>query len=188
MRIDELPFLHFMVRLGSGRKSWFVSPLDIQEDTIPGGCFTAPVSGGGRLFPAYRFHFSIYRSAGNYLEKRGSKLIFNGVAITSESHKKHNLLLTFDGSNGDPWRPGPFPGNLPATVKHHEELLLPMLRRVQGQASRPYRGSLRHRDFRLRFAELEYDDLKVFENLFDYYGISIIGCDPQSEYAEVPVH
>lgn len=174
MKINDLHFLHFMVQVGSGRDRCLVSPRETEEMS-PGGHFSAPVSEDGKLFPAYRFHFSIYLGSGKFL-KRDGRTIFDGAAVAFQLERKDHLLLTFLDGLGDD-SPG-----LPGAMRHDKELLLPMLRRVPRQAPRPYSGGLWHRDFELKLAGLEYADESVFEDLLGKCGISIIGCDPFSKY------
>jgi len=181
MKIDDLPFLHFMVKIETGGESGFVSPMEIEEEIIPGGFFCAPVREDANLFPAYRFHFSIYLGNGEFLKRDDRKWLFNGVAVAFRLERRDHLLLTFNGSNGDTGVPYSC-GELPAVIRDNEELLLPMLRRVPRQAPRPYSGHLWHRDFEFKLAEFEYADEREFEVMFDKYRISIVGCDPHSKY------
>ncbi len=94
MRIQDLPFLHFMVRLGSGGQRRLVAPMEV-EDAHSGGRFVAPLAADGHFFPVYRFHFSVYLGNGEFVKHHQQKALFDGLAVAAVIERKEHLLLTF---------------------------------------------------------------------------------------------
>jgi hypothetical protein len=187
MKTENLPFLHFMVRVGSGRESGLVSPSEVKENAGPGGIFVAPLQKDRRFFPAYRFHFSIYLGNGEYLPNERRAKLFSGIAVAVRIEGRDHLLLTFEvpwpgRAWPGPWWPEEFWFRVPGVLRTQEEFLLPMFRRVARRAPVRYAGSLRHRDFQFAFAELEPTEPEILDALLDELRISLIGCDPHLKY------
>lgn len=181
MNTQDLSFLHFMVRVGSGRDRTLLSPMEAEEGNL-GGTFVAPVRGDGRLFPAYRFHFSFYRGSGEFDQDQGHKALFDGAAVAIQIERKDHLLLTFEQPGPESWWPHHFWPRLPRVLRDQDGFYLPVFRRVPRRAPLRYEGNFRHRDFECKFVQLEPTEPKVLDEILDRFQISLIGCDPHTKY------
>ncbi len=181
MRIQDLPFLHFMARLGSGRESRLVAPME-SEDAQSGGSFVAPLAADGHFFPVYRFQFSIYLGQGVFVEHDRQKGLFNGLAVAALIGRREHLLLTFELPGPEPWWPYEFWPRLPRILRYNDEFFLPYFRRVPRRRPALYGGHFRHRDFQFGFVELEPTEPRVLDEILDRFLISLIGCDPHTKY------
>lgn len=78
MKIDTLPFLHYMVRLGTGKNSRLVSPFEVEDKATTGGCFVAPVQEDVPCFP---LTVSISRSTlgAEILSKNATESVFSAA-------------------------------------------------------------------------------------------------------------
>jgi hypothetical protein len=184
MRIDTLPFLHYMVPMDMGKETRLVSPLEVDDKTATGGCFVAPVQQDGALLPAYRFHFSIYLGHGEFVKDREHKRLFSGIALSLQLERKDHLLLTFGLPWPEPFWPPHYWHHLPDVLRAENEFLVPMLQRVPRRPTMRYGGSLKHRDFEHSFAELEPRERRMLDVLLERFRISVIGCDPHTKYAK----
>src|SRR5271167_4182145 len=86
--LENLPFIHFMVKKGTGRDAELLSPAEIQENLYLGGSFFIPVRNEGHFLPAYRFDFSIYIGAGRFMKGEAGNRIFTGIAFQIHRHKE----------------------------------------------------------------------------------------------------
>jgi hypothetical protein len=86
MRIDTLPFLHYMVRMNGSNETRLLSPIEVDDSSATGGSFVAHVQRDGELLPAYRFHFSIYLGHGEFVK----------------AFLQRNCIDTPNGTNGPP--------------------------------------------------------------------------------------
>ncbi len=185
MRKTDLPFLHFMVRSGFGRSSTLLSPSE-SKDTSSVGSFFVPVSGDRELFPSYRFHFSIYRGDGMFLEDdKHQKVILTGVATTAQAKRADRLILMVSVPDseimGSWWVPNVYPP-LPRLFEQKGELVIPILQRTPRGRSVKYCGAFLHPDFAFPFIELHPTEPQTLDTLLEKFGISLIGCDPHTEY------
>ena len=121
----------------------------------------------------YRFQFSIYLGNGEFAQNGENKTLFNGVAEYIE--RKDHLLLTFDISDFCNL------SNVPSG-RNVDELYIPLFCRVAQRATLSYRGKFNHRDFTSSFTEIEPIDSNILDNIFDDFSISLIGCDPHTQY------
>ncbi|HZZ81662.1 MAG TPA: hypothetical protein VFE62_24385 [Gemmataceae bacterium] len=181
MTIQELPFLHFMVRFGAGRNSHLVAPMEA-EDAHSGGSFVAPLAANGRFFPVYRFHFAIYLGQGEFVKDNQTKMLFNGLAIATLFDRREHLLFTFELPGPEPWWPFEFWPRLPRVLRHHDEFYLPYFRRVPRRGPVLYGGGFHHQDFKYAFAEIEPTEPKILDEILNDFLISLIGCDPHTKY------
>ncbi len=181
MKITDLPFLHYFVRLEE-RQSDLRCPMEVEE-TSCAGAFFAPVQRSGKLFANYRFHFSIYLGDGMFVEQeRGKKALFTGFAASAQVERQDHLLLMFGVPGPEPWFFPHFFPPLPRLLEHEDEFFIPMLQRVPRKRSVKYGGLFSHRDFDLSFVELQPADPKVLDSILMHFRISLIGCDPHSKY------
>jgi hypothetical protein len=147
------------------------------------GEFFAPLQPDRSLFPAYRFHFSIYIGEGTFVEEEnGGKALFSGVADTAQIERRDHLILMFGipGSERD-WFPHFFPP-LPKLLPDHDEFYIPMLRKLPQRRALRYGGRFTHRDFDHFFAEFEPAEPKLLDKILTRFRISLIGCDPHTKY------
>jgi len=182
MRITDLPFLHFFGRSGARRDSVLFSPMETEETSA--GSFFAPLQHDRTMFPAYRFHFSVYQGDGTFIEDTGSKkVLFTGVAAAARAKQRDQLILFFGVPGPELWEwfPHFFPP-LPRLLQHEDEIFIPILQRVPRRPSLTYGGRYIHSDFGCSFAELEPAAGKVLDKLLMHFGISMIGCDPHTQY------
>jgi hypothetical protein len=184
MKIQELPFIHYLVRNGTGRDSHLLSPSEA-DSGASGGSFVIPVPESGVLFASYRFHFSLFMGNGSFLKRDDRKALFHGIACAVKRHREDHLLLSFESLNREPWWDGPMAFHLPRVLLDQDDFYLPFLRRTPRQTPLRYAGRLTHPDFQHAFVALEPTDPKVFDYLLDRFGISIIGCDPFTKYHDV---
>ncbi len=184
MKIDTLPFLHYMVRLGTGKNSRLVSPFEVEDKATTGGCFVAPVQEDGALLPAYRFHFSIYLGRGDFVKERDRKRLFSGIALSLQIERKDHVLLTFGLPWPEPFWPPHFWHHIPDVLRVENEFFIPMLQRVPRRPPIRYGGSTKHRDFEHSFAELEPTERGMLDRLLERFRISVIGCDPHTKYGK----
>lgn len=61
-------------------------------------------------------------------------------------------------------------------------VIIPLFCRVAQRATFSYRGKFNHRDFTSSFIEMEPIDSNILDNIFDDFSISLIGCDPHTQY------
>ena len=182
MKIQQLPFMHFMVRVDEETESYLVTPTDI--DGGVGGEFVVPLTNEGDLFPVYQFHYSLYLGNGEYFPSKERQELFLGYAPTIPTEKRTHLLLTFGliERSAEFWLQRKFLGppffwvDLPRALHTNGELLFPILRRVSRGSNLRYRGKARHKDFERPFAELEPTEPRLFDRLLDEFLISVIGC------------
>jgi hypothetical protein len=181
MRIQDLPFLHYMVRVGSGRGSHLVSPMEA-ETTASGGVFVAPLQSDGGFFAAYHFHFSIYLGEGEFVKQRTKKAIFSGVAAGMQLKGREHVLLTFEFPGPEPWFWYDLSPRLPRVLKYEDEVFLPLFRKVPRRGPLNYAGRFRHKDFACKFVELEPTEPQILDDILFRLHISLIGCDPHTAY------
>jgi hypothetical protein len=182
MRIDTLPFLHYMVRINGGNETRLLSPIEADENSASGGSFVAPVQRDGELLPAYRFHFSIYLGHGEFVKDRDRKRLFSGIALTLQMGRTDHLLLTFGLPWPEPFWPPHFWHHLPDVLRAEKEFVVPLLRRAPRRSLLRYGGSMTHPDFEHSFAELEPSERGILDVILERFRISIIGCDPHTKY------
>ncbi len=182
MRIDTLPFLHYMVRIDEGKETRLLSPIEVDDNSATGGSFVAPIQSGGELLPAYRFHFSIYLGHGEFVKDRDRKRLFSGIALTLQRGRKDHLLLTFGLPWPEPFWPPHFWHHLPDVLRAENEFVVPLLQRVPRRSPLRYGGAMTHPDFEHGFAELEPSDRRMLDVMLERFRISVIGCDPYAKY------
>jgi hypothetical protein len=175
---QKLPFLHFMVRIENGRKSYLLAASEVEEAV--GGHLVAPIADDGELFPVYQFHYSLYLGNGKYFPDGEGKKLFQGSGLTLPTEERKHLLLTFGAIDVESWPLSDIWGQAflfgpPRALRSRSEFLLPVLRRVPRQSPLRYGGKLKQKDFGHLFAELEPTDPKVFDRLLEEFHISIIG-------------
>ena len=182
MNIDALPFLHYMVRIDGGSEPRLLSPSEVEDNTTTGGSFVLPVQGDGELLPAYRFHFSIYLGHGEFVKDRDRKRLFSGIALTFQMERRDHLLLTLGLPWPEPFWPPHFWHHLPDVLRAENEFVVPLLRRVPRRSRTRYGGSMKHRDFEHRFAEMEPRERDMLDVILERFRISVIGCDSHTNY------
>jgi hypothetical protein len=183
MNQRQLPYLHFMTKLQNGRKTGLVSPAEVEEGLFLGGCYVAPVRDDGSLFLIYRFDFSLYLGRGEFRKPHDGRTTFNGIAVSIADGTTNALHCTFEYPSVQ--MPTEAPPNQPSWFfQRHESRIEPLFRVVRSRSSKPlhYTGSLRHRDFKNRFVELEPFKPSLLDDLLEKWGVSIIGCEPASKY------
>ena len=188
MRIDELPFLHYMVRVNDGKEARLLSPIEVDDDTRTGGSFVAPIQQNAELFPAYRFDFSIYLGSGEFVKDREQKRLFSGIALTLQMDRSDHLLLTFGLPWPEPFWPPHYWHHLPDVLRAENEFVVPLLRRVPRRRPIRYGGSMVHPDFKHDFTELEPRERTSLDVLLERFRISVIGCDPHAMYKKAAMH
>lgn len=178
MIADNLPFMHFMVRVDNGRKSRLLAPSEAED--VAGGQFVVPLDDGREFFPVYQFHYSLYLGEGKFFPDENGRKLFRGFGLTLPTDRRSEVLLTFRTIE-DPaqlWVPelwGPV-----RALRAHGEFLLPVMRRVPRRPAIRYGGKMKHKDFRRLFAEVEPTDPKILDRLLDEFHISLIGFDANS--------
>jgi hypothetical protein len=176
-------FIHFLSRVAGGRQSHFVSPAEPGE--IPyGGGFAAPTMEDGRFFNWYHFHYSYYLGKGEFLEKGGRKRIFFGSATktTDPRYNRETLVFSFEPTPPELFiQLGPSQALL-RSVRGTRNCPEVPFRRVPRRREWPYVGRLQHPDFACPFVGIEPRVPGILDEIFDKYRISIIGCDPSTEY------
>ncbi len=183
MKVQQLPFMHFMVRIDEETESHLVTPTEIEDGV--GGEFFVPLTEVGELFPVYQFHYSIYLGNGDFFPNKEGKEPFRGFAAAIPMERRTHLLLTFGliDRSAELWLPREFWGppffwvDLPRALRSKGEVLFPILRRVQRRSVFRYKGRAQHKDYKHAFAELEPIEPRLFDRLLDEFHISIIGFD-----------
>jgi hypothetical protein len=172
-----------MVRVGSGSESHFASPMEV-EGTASGGVFVAPLESDGSLFDAYTFQFSIYLGDGEFRKYGSQKARFNGVAAGMQLKGRDHILLTFEPLRSGPRSPSDCPPSLPHLLAQddNDSVYFPLFRKVPKQRALKYSGKFVHKDFSHPFVEIAPVDPQVLDEILLEHGISLIGCDPHTEY------
>lgn len=149
MKYEELPYIHFLVREGQGL-------VTVGESDSHGGEFYLPLD-KNRLFPHYRFDFSIYLGNGNYKEIEG-KSVFCGIG---ETQLDRVMLIPYEYFS---W-------------ENREIIKFPRLYR--NHETFKYCGKSNHPDLESSFCGTTTDE-DVLHKWLDY-GISFIGCHQCSQ-------
>jgi hypothetical protein len=182
MKIDGLPFLHYMVQIDATKEARLLSPREVNGIAVSGGSFVAPLQSDGQLAPAYPFHFSIYLGHGEFVKDRERKRLFSGIGITLQLDRTDHILLTFGLPWPEPFWPPHYWHHLPDVLRAENEFIVPLLRRVPRRPLLRYGGSMEHPDFERDFVELEPNERETLDVLLERFRISIIGCDPHTKY------
>lgn len=154
--------MHYLVK----SKSSLVSSMEIESNS---GAFFVPTQHDGTLFPHYRFHFTIYLGNGEFFEDEQGRKLFTGVAVSAKIKRQDSLILLF-GFSCLPHIP---------FIEENDEFVMPILE-LMSRKTLNYTGSLAHADFKLSFVELSHPEF--FDKLLENYRISVIGCDPTTQY------
>jgi hypothetical protein len=147
-----------------------------------GGAFVAPLQSDGALFDAYNFQFSIYLGDGAFVKDGSKKASFRGVAVGMQLRGRDHVLLTFEPLRCGPWLPDNSSPSLPHLLGQDDSVYFPLFRKVPRRRALKYAGKFSHKDFSRAFVELEPTEPKVLDEILLRHGISLIGCDPHTEY------
>lgn len=180
MNIHNLPYIHYFVRSKDGQ---LISPFEYVSDV--GGSFYIPLY-GDNLAPGYKFHYTIYLGNGEFYKNPDeTNMIFIGLAIPIRTKNALQFLMEFNAFPPIPNCTSKSLRHFPGAVNIDGDLVLPMFKRINKKTI-AYGGKCQHPDLKHTFIEIGPSDNKVFDELLESYGISIIGCDPHITY-EKPI-
>jgi len=183
MKLDGIPYIHFMVEVGHGKNRGLIAACeacDSNDAPSQGGCFAVPIKKDDQFFPVYRFDFSIYKGNGTFVEVDGKRSTWTGLAISVALEKgapEHIVLASLASIPGEDLT------NVPRSLLQSflkvngEGLDWPVFRKMPRRLPLPYIGQLDHPDFNGRLRELQLIDPRSLDKFLDTFGIALIGCE-----------
>ena len=149
---SPLPFVHTLVRIGSGKRRYWLAPAEMRSDEPQTSRYALPVDKDKKPFPAYQVE--VLRFGSN-----GRREIRETVTLKKDSHS----------------------GDFSMQIGSNEGRLGPRRDRSASSCF-PYKGKLVHPDFDHLLAALEPCDLGQIDRLFLEERLLILGCDPFAHY------